>query len=89
MPPPAPPLHIPQLQTSDYYFFQYIVVVIYILIILVIILWKTKETRHDRKIGMIMILLIVVTLLGSALNQLNSPERFEKFIREVGVENPL
>jgi hypothetical protein len=32
-----------------------------------------------------MVLLIVVTLLGSALNQLNSSERFEKFIRDVGV----
>jgi len=88
MPPPGV-IHIPQLQSSDYCFFQYLVVVIYILIFLVITLWKIQETRHDRKIGMILILLIVVTLLGSALNQFNSSERFDKFIREVGVENPL
>jgi len=36
------------------------------------------------KIGIIMILLIAVTLSGSILNQLNSPERFDKFIRDVG-----
>ena len=85
MPPPAGISHIPQLQSSDYYFFQYLVAVIYILIFLVITLWKIQETRHFRKIGTIMVLLIVVTLLGSALNQLNSSERFEKFIRDVGV----
>jgi hypothetical protein len=85
MPTPAPPLHIPQLQSPDYYSFQYWVFVIYTLIILVIVLWKIQDSRHCKKIGTIMILLIAATLFGTALNQFTSPERFEKFIKDVGV----
>lgn len=87
----APPAYIPQLQWSDYYSFQYFVAVIYILIVLVIILWKTKDTRQYRKIGIIMLLLIVVTLLGSALNQFNSLERLDKFFSDVstGLKNEI
>ena len=82
----AAPSFIPQLHLADYYFFQYMVIIIYLVIIyLVIVFWKTKETRHNRKIGMIVILLIMGTLLGSALNQFNSSERFYKFIGDVGV----